>query len=1309
MNTPSEVLVRTAAGDHLLAALQNREVRTIGVFGPHGVGKKALLAEYGEVPFSDGVVPQVVRVKAPVRYDQESYRSELTALVKESAEPGRLLRFLVQDLSHIAPAEDAPRFLDDVLAILTTQNDCQIVIVAREKHLVGEVDELVEMDALRLTESMNLLDSTVMGLSRTLRWLVHCVAGGIPVKLVQVARRVQNPVRPQRDFASILTEIVAEELPGPADGPALAVRQTIVEVFSSSKHTDMLMRAATSPQWPGSLDALALARRLVRTDPVKSEVVLSAFREAWKLGPIPGFDQSPAEPDGPPPSPPQDNRLPLIKKLEDVRLQQLIGEELNKSEAKRSMKRAGLDRAALSTEILNSELVRAAVQRSSALLMSELPVVTAGAKKLSLGHRVVTRMAEKYLVSGSGVAAVAAAATAAASVSVVAGVATVAGGVVVGVVEQLLERGSPPDPDAHVNELAEVWENDVLETGVRPALQARFAEALSSLAWISLVTENKDRLYHVQDDRFTVDTESVKSFDRATERSGGAIGLAGPRGSGKTTLIRRRVLRGQGPITVRVSAPVRYEPRDFVLHLHSKLCREVIREFSGRSEHGHPDWPALTGRAEERRRIRLAGRRMFWSLLVLGGVTTWLLVAVGAAAPPVMAGELVQLVQNGDIPAVAALAAGLLSTVQLARAVFTLAWLPAHRKGWSPRDAIKALVARAEPPTADELMVRLAEQDLRQIRFLQTHTTGWSGKLTIPVKVDISRTSTTQLAQRPLTHPELVEQLRLFLKQLVAVRPPEGNKPSVLISIDELDKIEPPEDANRFVNEVKGVFGVRGCQFIISVSEEALTAFERRGLALRDAFDSAFDTIVRVGYLTLCDSDQLLSQRAGDIAEPFRYLCHCLSGGLPRELMRVAQNMVDMACPDEMPSLAEVAQHLVTTELDRKADSLQEAAARIGAGADVADFVRAIHECIANPSPLMLLRYAPAADSGDSPLDRLRMEARTYLRFAATILQVFNDDLQPSKVRNARMLADDPGSFDSLASVLQQLAGYPMVAALTLNRFRLAWQLDPGESPAPRPLTASQQLLRDRELILPARLELLCHCISGGAPLPLYQLATKARDLLDNEPPPPDADVARRLVLDDLRNHLQPVGAEIRKLGLGRQVDALATMVAWQPGVTAADLLWCAGSPVQVNGHLGALWMEGRTSLRFAATLLQIFTEDVDVSPELCAKLGRVAQLVAADTATATAVLDGVRTSCGLDEFGQHLVESTNGEGQVAFTGEEMASGAGNVVRQPLAVRVRDKQVLGAVPQEGGGGDVGDGETPVANEGQVVIDPAVDT
>ena len=192
-------------------------------------------------------------------------------------------------------------------------------------------------------------------------------------------------------------------------------------------------------------------------------------------------------------------------------------------------------------------------------------------------------------------------------------------------------------------------------------------------------------------------------------------------------------------------------------------------------------------------------------------------------------------------------------------------------------------------------LIAQAVEELHNIGFQRSYTSGWSGTLKVPVGLDLASSAGLTLAQRPESLPELVERFRRFVRHVA-----QAYDNVVLIGIDELDKLKTSEQAEAFLNGIKSVFGIPRCFYLISVSEHALAAFERRGIGFRDAFDSALDDVVQVNFLNLKQSRLLLGRRILRLPDPFLHLCHMLSGGLPRDLIRHARALLD--CATQVPN-----------------------------------------------------------------------------------------------------------------------------------------------------------------------------------------------------------------------------------------------------------------------------------------------------------------------------------------------------------------------------------------------------------------------
>ena len=217
---------------------------------------------------------------------------------------------------------------------------------------------------------------------------------------------------------------------------------------------------------------------------------------------------------------------------------------------------------------------------------------------------------------------------------------------------------------------------------------------------------------------------------------------------------------------------------------------------------------------------------------------------------------------------------------------------------------------------------------LTRVEFVDTYTRTQAGdvKLEIPgYGMSASATQGSQFARLPLSDIDVVRELR----DIVHAVAEEGWQ--VVIAIDELDKMRDAEEAMAFLNHIKVLFPIHGCSFIVSVSEDGWARFERRGLPRRDTFDSSFDEVVRVKMLTPAESRDFLKRRSSNITDTQALLCHCLSGGLPRDLLRAARQLGQLAnrAPDKDgsgPLLCDVLTILLREKLKDKLEACEMSA-----------------------------------------------------------------------------------------------------------------------------------------------------------------------------------------------------------------------------------------------------------------------------------------------------------------------------------------------------------------------------------------------
>jgi hypothetical protein len=232
---------------------------------------------------------------------------------------------------------------------------------------------------------------------------------------------------------------------------------------------------------------------------------------------------------------------------------------------------------------------------------------------------------------------------------------------------------------------------------------------------------------------------------------------------------------------------------------------------------------------------------------------------------------------------------------------------------------ILATRSRGKPQGVYEIAVDFR----RQARFAAVFnkSTGFSGSLSqLGASIGLTTSQGANFTERPVTLSSLVYGFREFCSQVVRAL----DEAPMVIAIDELDKIEDTASVLKLLRGIKGIFDIQGVHYFVSISDEAARRLELGGIRERNEFNSSFYQVYqlpRIGFGEVC---ALLERRKIKIGEAEIAAITVLSGGIPREVIRLTDILVnsgtlsaaEQPCPELAILAAEATAFRVETETD---------------------------------------------------------------------------------------------------------------------------------------------------------------------------------------------------------------------------------------------------------------------------------------------------------------------------------------------------------------------------------------------------------
>lgn len=147
--------------------------------------------------------------------------------------------------------------------------------------------------------------------------------------------------------------------------------------------------------------------------------------------------------------------------------------------------------------------------------------------------------------------------------------------------------------------------------------------------------------------------------------------------------------------------------------------------------------------------------------------------------------------------------------------------------------------------------------------------------------VKIGTRDGVELTRWPYTLVTLIQDIRAFAIQV------SDTFGKIYIGVDELDKINDTVEFRSMLRGIKGIFGIPGVCYVLTVSDEALRSFHLRRFGMRDELDSAFREIINIEPLSITMCARVLRRRNVELGSKQLRLLSIMAGDNTRELMRL--------------------------------------------------------------------------------------------------------------------------------------------------------------------------------------------------------------------------------------------------------------------------------------------------------------------------------------------------------------------------------------------------------------------------------------